>query len=78
MRERQIARAEAVEIAKDRQRVLDGVATFDADQNRGLAVVFRPPDSGGVAAERQHIRKALHLGVNELDQAVGKAGGTAA
>ena len=78
MGERHIARAKAIEIAKDVERVLDRVAAFDADHDRCLPVLFRLADPRTVAAERQLIWIARRFGLDQIDGAIREFRGTAA
>ena len=78
MCEREVARAERIEIAQDRERVFDGVAAFDADHDRGLAVLFRLANAGRVVAEREDVGIPAHFIVNEIDDAIRESRGAAA
>ena len=72
VRQRHVARAVRVEVAQGVERVFDGVAAFDADEDRDLAVVLRGADAGRVGAERQLPGAAADFLLDDVEETVGE------
>jgi hypothetical protein len=78
VRQRQVPRAAAVEIAQQIERVLDGVAAFDADHQRRLSFALRGADRGRIGGEEELVRQPARLFVDRLDEPVRELRGAAA
>src|SRR5687767_8585402 len=66
-RQRHVANAAAVQFAEIVERVLDGVAALDADQDRDLPLRLRLPNVACCGREEEAIRMTVHEGVDRVE-----------